>query len=135
MAAFRSFIDGMLALAGLIALLGVANTTALAVSERSGEIGLLRSIGTSRREVRRIVRLEASLLSCVAAGLGTVVAVGFGWALIDVAGGTDLPSVVVPWTRLGVTFVVAVVAGTLAAAWPAWRVSRRPALELVGSDR
>ena len=134
-AAFRTFIDGMLSLAGFIAVLGVANTTALAISERSGELGLLRAIGTTRRELRRIVRLEAALLSFVAAALGIVVAVGFGWALIDVAGGTDLPSVVVPWTRLGVTLVVAVAAGVLAAAWPAWRVARRPALELVGRDR
>jgi putative ABC transport system permease protein len=134
-AAFRNFIDGMLLLASFIALLGVANTTALATSERSREIGLLRAVGATRRELRRIVRLEAALLSFVAAAIGIAVALVFGWALVDVAGGTDLPSVVVPWTRLAVTLVVAVVAGVAAAAWPAYRVSRVPVLELVSRDR
>ncbi len=133
--AFRNFIDGMLLLAGFIALLGVANTTALAISERSSEIGLLRAVGATRRELRRIVRLEAALLSFVAAATGTAVAVGAGWVLIDVAGGTDLPTAVVPWARLGGTLVVAVAAGTAAAAWPAYRVSQVPVLELASRDR
>jgi putative ABC transport system permease protein len=134
-AAVGNFIDGMLILASFIALLGVANTTALAINERSGELGLLRAIGATRRELRRIVRLEAALLSFVAASIGIAVAVGFGWALIDVTGGAEIPSVVVPWSRLAVTLVVAVAAGVVAAAWPAFRVSRVPVLELAGRDR
>ncbi|WP_199041936.1 FtsX-like permease family protein [Glycomyces salinus] len=134
-AAFGNFIDGMLILASLIALLGVANTTALAINERSGEIGLLRAVGATRRELRRIVRLEVALLSFVAASIGIAVAVGFGWALIHVTGGEEIPSVVVPWSRLAVTLVVAVAAGVVAAAWPAFRVSRVPVLELAGRDR
>jgi len=81
------------------------------------------------------VRLEAALLSFVAAAIGTAVAIGFGWALIEVTGGTDLPSVVVPWVRLAVTLGVAVAAGVAAAAWPAYRVSRVPVLELVSRGR
>lgn len=134
-AAVGNFIDGMLILASFIALLGVANTTALAINERSGELGLLRAVGVTRRELRRIVRLEAALLSFVAASIGIAVAVGFGWALIDVTGGAEIPSVVVPWSRLAVTLVVAVAAGVVAAAWPAFRVSRVPVLELAGRDR
>ncbi|MFM7534469.1 MAG: FtsX-like permease family protein [Acidimicrobiales bacterium] len=133
--AFRNFIDGVLYLASFIALLGVANTTALAVSERSSEIGLLRAVGATRRELRRIVRLEAALLSLVAASIGIAVAVAFGWALIDVTGGSNLPRVVVPWTRLAVTLLVAVAAGVAAAALPAHRVSRAPVLALVNRDR
>lgn len=132
--AFRTFIDGMLYLASFIALLGVANTTALAISERAGEIGLLRAVGATRRELRRIVRLEAALLSFVAASVGITVAVGFGSALIAVTGGTDLPSVVVPWARLAVTLVVAVAFGVIAAAGPAYRVSKVPVLELISAD-
>jgi putative ABC transport system permease protein len=134
-ASFRGFIDTMLALASTVALLGVANTTALAISERSGELGLLRAIGATRRDLRRTVRLEAALLSVVAASIGIVIAAGFGWALIDAGGGAEIPSVVIPWQRLGTTFLIAVAAGTAAAAWPAWRVARRPVLDLVGSDR
>lgn len=85
--------------------------------------------------LRRIVRLEVALLSFVAASIGIAVAVGFGWALIDVAGGAEIPSVVVPWPRLAVTLAVAAAAGIVAAAWPAFRVSRVPVLELVGRDR
>ncbi len=132
--AFRNFIDGMLYLACFIALLGVANTTALAITERAGEIGLLRAVGATRRELRRIVRLEAALLSFVAALVGITVAVGVGWALIEVIGGTDLPSVVVPWVSLAATLVVAVAAGVIAAAWPAQRASRMPVLELISRD-
>ncbi|MZE80631.1 ABC transporter permease [Streptomyces xinghaiensis] len=134
-AAFGYFIDGMLILASFIALLGVANTTALAINERSGEIGLLRAVGASRRELRRIVRLEGALLSFVAASIGIAVGAAFGWAMIDVTGGAEIPSVVVPWPRLAVTLIVAVAAGVAAAAWPAFRVSRVPVLELVGRDR
>ncbi|MBM6405546.1 ABC transporter permease [Phycicoccus sp. CSK15P-2] len=134
-ASFAAFVDGMLVLAGMVAILGVANTTALAINERSGEIGLLRAVGASRREVRRIVRLEVALLSFVAAAIGIAVASGFGWALIDVTGGDEIPSVIMPWPRLGLTLVVAVVAGVVAAAWPAFRVSRRRPLELVSGDR
>ncbi|MBT3155346.1 ABC transporter permease [Streptomyces sp. CHD11] len=134
-AAFGYFIDGMLILASFIALLGVANTTALAINERSAELGLLRAVGASRRELRRIVRLEGALLSFVAASIGIAVGAGFGWAMIDVAGGTEIPSIVVPWPRLAVTMIVAVAAGVAAAAWPAFRVSRVPVLELVSRDR
>lgn len=134
-AAFGNFIDGMLILASFIALLGVANTTALAINERSGEIGLLRAVGASRRQLRRIVRLEVALLSFVAASIGIAISAGFGWALIGVTGGTEIPSVVIPWPRLAGTLVIAVAAGVLAAAWPAFRVSRVPVLELVRGDR
>lgn len=134
-AAFGNFIDGMLILASIIALLGVANTTALAINERSGEIGLLRAVGATRRELRRMVRLEVALLSFVAAAIGIAVATGFGWAMVDVTGGTEIPSVVLPWARLVVTLVIAVTAGVVAAAWPAFRVSRKPVLDLVGGAR
>jgi hypothetical protein len=59
------------------------------------------------------------------------VAAGFGWALIDVTGGMEILSIVIPWPRLAETLVVAVAAGVLAATWPAFRVSRVPVLELV----
>lgn len=134
-AALGNFVDGVLILASVIALLGVANTAALAISERSGEIGLLRAVGASRRELRRIVRIEAALLSFVAASIGIVVAAGLTWVLIDVTGGTEIPSVVLPWPRLAVTLAAAVVAGVGAAAWPAFRVSRMPTLELVSGNR
>jgi hypothetical protein len=134
-AALGNFVDGVLILASVIALLGVANTTALAINERSGEIGLLRAVGASRRELRRIVRIEAALPSFGAASIGIVVAAGLTWALIDVTGGTEIPSVVLPWPRLAVTLVAAVAAGVGAAAWPAFRVSRVPTLELVSGNR
>lgn len=134
-AAVSNFVNGMLILASVIALLGVANTTALAIKERAGEIGLLRAVGATRAELRRIVRLEAAILSFMAAAVGIAVSVGLGWALIDLIGGTEIPSVVVPWARLAVTLVIAVTAGVVAAAWPAFRVSRVPVLELVSRDR
>ena len=57
------------------------------------------------------------------------------WAMIDVTGGTEFRPSSYPWPRLAVTLVVAVVAGVVAAAWPAFRVSRVPVRELVSGDR
>lgn len=131
--AFAGFIDGMLILASFVALVGMANTTALAINERSREIGLLRAVGMSRRQLRHIVRLEMAFLSLAAVSVGIVVAVSFGWALIEVTGGPEIPSVIIPWSRLGATAGVAMVVGTFAAAWPAFRVSRVPILELLGT--
>jgi putative ABC transport system permease protein len=111
----------MLILASVIALLGVTNTTALAINERSGELGCCERSTRLAGELRRIVRLDVAFLSFVAASIGIAVAGGLGWALIDVTGGVAILSVVVTWSRLAVTLVVAVAVGVVAAAWSAFR--------------
>lgn len=124
--------NGLLALTILIAMSGIANTVALSVLERTNEIGLLRSVGMSRRQVRSMIRHEALITSTVGAVLG----VGAG-VLLAAIGSTIAPAsfvdtLVVPGAQLFVYLVAAVSLGLLAAFVPALRASR---LNLVTSMR
>lgn len=131
--AFRNFIYAMLGLTVVIALVGIANTTTLSITERGREIGLLRAVGATGSGIRRMVLLEAALLAVVGAAVGLGIALGGGWALITITGGTELGSIAVPWMSLAIMAIGAILAGTLAAAYPAWRASRQPVLEAVSS--
>ncbi len=66
------------------------HTTALAISERSREIGLMRAVGATRRSVRMIIAIEAGLLSAMAAITGVALALGGGWSLLKAAGGDQI---------------------------------------------
>lgn len=126
---FRNFIWAMLGLTVVIALVGVANTTTLAVRERVREIGTLRAIGTTRRGVRRIIRLEAGLLAALGTLVGITLATAGGWATIEALAGAELGTVAIPWPSLAIISIGAIAAGVLAAAYPAWRASRMPPLD------
>ena len=130
---FVNLIVGLLALALLIAVLGIVNTLALSVYERTREIGLLRAVGMSRRQLRRMIRLESAVIAVFGALLGLLLGVIFGWAVVSTSGG-QLNHVVYPITSF-LTFVLgAGVIGVLAALWPAWRASRRPVLSAIASE-
>ncbi|MET7615823.1 ABC transporter permease [Streptomyces sp. NPDC005408] len=111
---------GLLAMALIIAVLGVINTLAMSVFERQQEIGMLRAIGLDRRKVKRMIRLEAVVISV----FGAVVGIGLGsflaWALGETLK-SDIPNyaLVVPWDRIGIFLLLAGVVGVLAALWPA----------------
>ena len=125
---FLNFIYAMLGLTVIIALVGVANTTALAMNERIQEIGLLRAIGTTRASIQRMVLLEAALLATLGTVIGLSIALAGAWTLVMVVSGGPF---VVPWLSLGVIAAGGVVAGILAASYAGWRASRRPALEAI----
>jgi putative ABC transport system permease protein len=130
---FVNLIFGLLALALLIAVLGIVNTLALSVYERTREIGLLRAIGMTRRQLRRMVRLEAMLIAVFGALLGLGLGAVFGWAIVSTSGG-QLNHVVFPIGQF-VGFVIgAAVIGVLAAVVPAWRASRRPVLAAIATE-
>lgn len=117
---------GLLAIAVLIALVGIANTLGLSVLERAREHALLRALGLTRRQVRRMLATEAVLLSVVATALGTGLGVTFAWlgvqSLVEpVVSGAGL---VLPWTQLGLVVALAAAAGLLAAVLPARRAAR-----------
>lgn len=126
---FRNLIWAMLGLTVVLALVGVANTTTLAVRQRTVEIGTLRAIGTTPRGVRRIIRLEAGLLAALGTLVGLTLATAGGWATIEVLAGAELGAVAIPWFSLAIIGTGAIVAGVLAAAFPAWRASRKPPLD------
>ncbi len=123
----------MLALAVVVSLLGIVNTLALAVVERTREIGLLRAAGMTRRQVRRMVRWESVLTALVGAGLG--IAAGLALAGIATALLHDEGLVfVLPVGILAAIAIVAAVAGVVAAVIPARRAGRMDVLAAVTVD-
>ncbi len=116
------FVYGMLALAVVIALMGIANTLSLSIHERTRELGLLRAVGQTRREVRSTVRWE----SVIVAIFGTLGGVGLGtflgWGLLRaMAAQEGFGTFAAPVGSLAVVVVLAALAGVVAA----WRPSRR----------
>ncbi len=130
---FVGLIFGLLALALLIAVLGIVNTLALSVYERTREIGLLRAIGMTRRQLRRMVRLESVVIAVFGALLGLALGALFGWAVVSTSGG-QLNHVVFPVGQFIGYVIGAGVIGVLAALFPAWRASRRPVLAAIAAE-
>jgi putative ABC transport system permease protein len=126
-------INALLALAVLIALIGIANTLALSVHERTRELGLLRAVGMTRRQTRRMVRWEAVLVALFGAVLGVVAGTVFGWGVVsalpdDTFGGT----LRIPVGQILQVVVLAAIA-TLVAAWlPARRAGKLNVLDAIG---
>ncbi|MFJ9605745.1 ABC transporter permease [Kitasatospora sp. NPDC101176] len=111
---------GLLGMSVLIAALGVANTLILSVHERTREIGLLRAVGLSRGGLRRMVRLEAVVVSLLGTAVGLVAGGVIAWSICATAGmGLSLPV-----TGLPLIAAAAIALGLLAAAWPARRAGR-----------
>ncbi|TQJ53578.1 ABC transporter permease [Streptomyces sp. NBC_00080] len=126
---------GLLAMAVIVAVLGVINTLAMSVFERSQEIGMLRAIGLDRRSVKRMVRLESLVISLFGGVLGIGLGVFFGWAAGELLG-TRMATyeLVVPWARMAVFLLLAAGVGILAALWPARRASRLNMLAAIKSE-
>ncbi|CAL9454598.1 hypothetical protein SUDANB120_02512 [Streptomyces sp. enrichment culture] len=111
---------GLLGMALVISVLGVVNTLAMSVFERTQEIGMLRAVGLDRGRVKNMIRLEAVVISLFGAVLGVGLGTFLAWAL----GRTFKNSIpnyelVVPYDRIGVFLLLAAVVGVLAAMWPA----------------
>ncbi|QHC20713.1 ABC transporter permease [Streptomyces sp. GS7] len=126
---------GLLAMAVIVAVLGVINTLAMSVFERAQEIGMLRAIGLDRRGIKRMVRLESLVISLFGGVLGIGLGVFFGWAAGELIGGS-LPTyqLVLPWGRMGVFLAMAAVVGVLAALWPARRAARLNMLQAIKAE-
>lgn len=123
----------LLALAILVALIGIANTLALSIFERTRELGLLRAVGMGRRQLRRAVRGEAALVALLGTVLGLGLATIFGWAVVEALKSEGITALVIPGAHLAVMAVVATGAGVLAAARPARRASRLEILQAVAA--
>ncbi|NGN62708.1 ABC transporter permease [Streptomyces sp. A7024] len=126
---------GLLGMSVLIAVLGVINTLAMSVFERTREIGMLRAIGLDRAGVRRMVRLESIVICAFGAVLGIGSGVFLAWLNSGVAGGNlDAYETVLPWLRLTVFAVLALAIGLLAAIWPARRAARLNVLAAINAQ-
>ena len=127
-------VTALLTLSVLIALLGIANTLALSIHERTRELGLLRAIGMARRQLRSMIRSEAMIVACLGAVLGVAVAVFFGWALVTAMGDLGVTRRVFPVGQLVGLLGAATVAGLVAGILPARRAARLGVLEAIAGD-
>ncbi|MEU6105203.1 ABC transporter permease [Streptomyces flaveolus] len=127
-----SLVYALLALAVLIALLGIANTLTLAVHERTRELGLLRAVGQTRAQLRAMVRWESVLV----AAFGTVGGLGLGaflgWVLVEASDGAF--AFAVPPVQLAVVALVGLAAGALAGLRPARRAARLDVLRAIATE-
>jgi putative ABC transport system permease protein len=124
-----NLIYGLLALAVVIALIGIANTLALSVHERRREIGLLRAVGMTRRQVRAAVRGESLLIALLGTALGSLLAIGAAWGIVQALASEGVTSFVVPPVQLAVVALLAALAGVGAALLPARRAANLDVLD------
>ncbi|MEV4560314.1 FtsX-like permease family protein [Kitasatospora sp. NPDC049285] len=129
-----SVVYALLALAVLIALLGIANTLTLAVHERTRELGLLRAVGQTRGQLRAMVRWESVLVAAFGTTGGLALGAFLGWALTRAADSAGTGSFALPAGRLAVVLLVGLLAGALAGLRPAARAARLDILRAVAAD-
>ncbi|MDN3355233.1 FtsX-like permease family protein [Actinomadura sp. DC4] len=131
---FVTLLTVLLALSIVIAALGIINTLALSVIERTREIGLLRAVGTSRRQTRRMIRLESVVIAVFGGLLGIAIGVVFGIAIQHAVSDEGLNVLSVPVPTLVGYLLLSAVIGVLAALWPAWRASRLDVLKAIAFE-
>lgn len=124
-------VTALLAPSVIIALLGIANTLALSIHERTREVGLLRALGMARRQLRSMIRSEAAIIGGLGAMLGTVVALFFGWALVASMRHLGVTKLVFPVAHLAGLAALATVAGIL----PARKAASLAVLQAISTDR
>jgi putative ABC transport system permease protein len=124
----------LLALAIVIALMGIANTLALAIHERTRELGLLRAVGQTRGQLRSMVRWESAIIALfgTVGGLGT--GLFLGWAVVQAASQEDIATFTIPAGRLIVVLAVGAIAGVLAGIRPARRAARLRLLTAIANE-
>jgi putative ABC transport system permease protein len=123
----------LLALSVIIALLGIINTLALSVHERTRELGMLRAVGMSRRQVRRMVRGESVITAVIGAVLGTVLGIAFA-VIVSRPLASQGFVFIVPFGSLITFFILAAIAGVLAAIPPARRAAKVDVLRAVTTE-
>ena len=124
----------LLVFAVLIAILGIVNTLALSVIERTREIGLLRAIGVSRRQLRLMIRLESVVIAVLGAVLGVGLGIVFGVTLMYALRDEGLERISIPVGQLVVFLALSLVIGVLAAVFPARRAARLDVLRAIATE-
>ena len=129
-----TMIQILLALAILIAVLGIVNTLALSVLERTRELGLLRAIGLRRAQAMRMVTVEAVVISVFGALLGVAVGSGLGAAVVRALKNEGITQFAVPWQQIGTYLALAALVGVVAAVLPAIRAARINVLAAIAHE-
>ncbi|MFD0315474.1 ABC transporter permease [Streptomyces flavalbus] len=129
-----NMIYGLLALAIIVAVLGVVNTLALSVVERTREIGLMRAIGLSRRQLRRMIRLESVVIALFGALLGLGLGMGWGATAQKLLALEGLNVLDIPWPTIIGVFIGSAFVGLFAALVPAFRAGRMNVLNAIATE-
>lgn len=129
-----NMIYGLLALAIIVAILGVVNTLALSVVERTREIGLMRAIGLSRRQLRRMIRLESVVIALFGALVGLGLGMGWGATAQKLLALQGLKVLEIPWGTITAVFIGSAFVGLLAALIPAFRAGRMNVLNAIATE-
>jgi putative ABC transport system permease protein len=124
----------LLVFAVVIAILGIVNTLALSVIERTREIGLLRAVGMSRRQLRLMIRLESVVIAVLGAVLGVLLGIAFGVTLMYALRDEGLERISIPFGQLVLFLVLSLVIGVLAAVLPARRAARLDVLRAIATE-
>jgi putative ABC transport system permease protein len=124
----------LLALSVVIAVLGIINTLALSVFERTREIGLLRAVGMTRRQLRRMITVESVSTAVFGALLGLVLGLVLGLTVQRGLRSEGLEALSIPWLQLLIVVVGAAIAGLVAAVLPAWRAVRLDVLRAITAE-
>ncbi len=131
---FLAIIYALLGLAVIIAVLGIINTLALSVIERTREVGLLRAVGLSRWQLRRMIGLESVAIAVLGAVLGVVMGIAFGIALQRALADQGIDVLSIPALQLAIFVALAAVVGVLAAVLPARRAARLNVLDAITTE-
>jgi len=129
-----TLVSVMLLLSVLIAFLGIVNTLALSVYERTRELGLLRAVGMTRSQVRSMVRWESVIISSIGAMVGAGLGIGLGVALSQAMKGDGITAIAIPSAQIAIYVVAAAIAGVFAAVGPGRSAARVDVLKAVVSD-
>lgn len=132
--ALLNMIYGLLAISIVIALIGIANTLSLSIHERTRELGLLRAVGMSRRQLRSLVRWEAVIVAVMGTTTGLLVGLGSGHAVVHALRTRGLNTFDVPVQAMTWLMVAGAVLGVVAALWPAHQASKLDVLSSISQE-
>ena len=124
----------LLFLSVIISLFGIVNTLGLSIYERIRELGLLRAVGMSRTQVKRMIRVEAVIIAVLGAVLGLAIGILFGWAMVQALKDVGIDRLTIPVGELIFMLIVAGLLGVVAAIWPARRAAKLNVLEAISYE-
>jgi putative ABC transport system permease protein len=131
---FLNVFIALLLLSEVIAVLGIVNTLMLSIYERTREVGLLRTVGTTRRQIWAMVCGESVIIAVFGCILGLLVGLLWGWGVTNALRGQFVDTFSIPTRQLALFLVASVIAGLVAALLPAWRASRLDVLEAIAHE-
>ena len=128
------FVYALLGLSILVAFLGIVNTLSLSVYERFREIGLLRAVGMTRRQIRRMITTEALWIAVLGTLLGTAIGLIYGTLFQRVLSTEGIDVLDIPWSQILIFIAAGSIGGLIASLWPAWRASRMRILSAIATE-